>query len=543
MKTTKAIKHLLLVGIVSLTLASCGGGGGGGGGSSSSSGHGSGTQGVSGNAPAELMQGLEFHFSNSENDYDVRIVDSTTCYHDHWGDAQYSYTSTGANSGTMTIHCELDGAGWTETYKLRFTDWTSGVCDWSDSFGDRDTLDFTVANRPARPTYPEDNDSSDNGSYGDSMDYGYAPASLQEGQTLSIVIGTVQGVTLGRAFVMTSPTTATVNSDSGTVEYEVTATDTAEFVYTGNGKTYMYTLHFDSPTSGTARKDGTGEPTAFKLESGHVDSPDDSGDDNYGDEGNPDDDSSDPGSDDTDVVGYAPDTMPIGCIFERIMPNGITATFRIDSATRGVIATSGMSFTYEYTKKNASSATFSVSPASGVTYSHDLVFTSPDSGTCVLHNSAGDYNCQFRIISASSDDDTMDDDVNNSDDNDTPAADLAPDDLNSYEFNYISSIGGTAFSFMNNGYNSNAIVRYGHNSSWCERGDYVYTKTGKTTATLSYSVTETNGIWKSETQGALLLTFNSNGTVTVSGSTIDTTVSNGEKSTISINETYRVVKD
>ena len=100
-----------------------------------------------------------------------------------------------------------------------------------------------------------------------------------------------------------------------------------------------------------------------------------------------------------------------------------------------------------------------------------------------------------------------------------------------------------AFFFVNNEHNRNVIVRYGPNSSWCEIGNYVYTKTGKTTATLSYSVSEMDGGWNSETQGALSLTFNANGTVTVSGSTIDTTIPGGETKTYTINATYRVELD
>ena len=177
MKTTRTIKNLLFAGVISLSLASCGGGGGGGSstGSSSSSGSGSNTQGTVNNAPETLTAGMEFHFTNADNDYKLRITDSSSAYHEDWGDVSYTYSPSGANTGTITVDVNFGEYSWKETFILTFKDWTSGTCEWSDTDGESESLNFSISNREAAPVQPEDN-----GSSGTDSVSGYAPETLEK---------------------------------------------------------------------------------------------------------------------------------------------------------------------------------------------------------------------------------------------------------------------------------------------------------------------------------------------------------------------------
>ncbi len=550
MKITQKIKQLLLGGIVALTLASCGGGGGGGGGEapSGSSNNNNSTdntvQQETFSAPERLSSGMEFTMTAAETGKVSKfIITSPTGFVDESGaSASMEYTRTGDK--TCSISYKYDSSPMvTFGRKFVFTSATGG-----DYYHDDKKIGtFTFVSKSSNDSSSGDNNDNETD---DTPVADYAPETLPVGYVFEEIRANVHD-----KYSISSETRGVVlesggeyQGDSCTYEYKKSGKNAATLkitvCYSEEDDLYgerLYELTFIDSESGTAKVEVQGRVFECQFRMSASGSGDNSSSSDDADSEEP----SEPGSDDTDVVGYAPDSMPVGCIFERIMPNGIITKFRIGSATQGVIPTSDMSFTYEYTKKTASSATFSVTPASGGTYSHDLVFTSSDSGTCVLHNSSGDHDCRFRIVPASSDDVTTDDgdDTDNSDDNDTPAADLAPDDLNAYEFHYVSSSGGMAFFFVNNEHNSNVIVRYAPDSSWCEIGKYVYTKTGNTTATLSYSVSEMNGGWNSETQGALSLTFNENGTVSVSGSTLDTTIPDGEKKPYTINATYRVALD
>lgn len=538
MKTTQNIKQLLLGGIVALTLASCGGGGGGGGGESSSGSNNNNNNSTDNtvqqetySAPERLSSGMEFTMTSAETGKVSKfIITSPSSFVDGNGaSASMEYIRTGDK--TCSISYKYDSSPMVSFgRKFVFTSATGG-----DYYHDDKKMGtFTFVTKSNNDSSSDDNDVNepDVPAVAD-----YAPESLPVGKVLEFSHGT----STVYQYKIASEEAVIVDGTTCSAEYIKNGKNTATLKVSISGMERIWELTFRDEESGKAQYNSQGtvyDEYTFRLTAdGGSESPSDD-DTDAGD-------SSDPGSDDTDVVGFAPDNLPVGCIFERIMPNGITAKFRINSATQGVIPTSDMSFTYVYTKKDKNSATFSVTPASGGTYSHDLVFTSSDSGTCVLHNSVGDHDCRFRIVPASSDDNITDDDddTDNSDDNDTPEVELAPADLHAYEFHYISSSGGMAFFFVNNEHNRNVIVRYAPDSSWCEIGNYVYTKTGKTTATLSYSVSEMNGGWNSETQGALSLTFNANGTVTVSGSTIDTTIPGGQTNTYTINATYRVELD
>lgn len=309
MKSIRTIKYLLLTGVVSLTLASCGGGGGGGDGDShsgnnSSSGSGNSSQDTSNNAPDSLNAGMEFSFNLTVDgqpyNVDLVIISSTQC-----DDGSYTYTPTGANTGKLTVTVNDGEASWIEVYDLTFTDWTSGSFDWTCE-GEKYSGKFTVSGRPAPSTTPENNGSGD----GDSdapIDPGYAPESLQSGQQLAIGdAGNGKNI-----FSITSSTTATLAGKTGAVEYNVTAMDTADFIFSSNGTSYMYTLSFESPTSGVARKDGTGNPVAFTLEESSSSSPDD-GDDSDNSSSDTSDSNQDDSNDTNDgdaVYGWAPESI------------------------------------------------------------------------------------------------------------------------------------------------------------------------------------------------------------------------------------------
>lgn len=537
MKATQIIKQLVLVSAVSIALSSCGGGGGGGGGKSSS---GSSNNNNSADntvqqetfaAPEQLSSGMEFTMTSIETGKISKFVitSPTRFVNENGQSASMEYTRTGDKTCSISYKYD-DSPMVTFERKFVFTSATGG--DYYH--GDKKMGSFTFVANSNNNSSSDDNNNNepDEPAVAD-----YAPESLPVGKVLEFS----HGSSTVYQYKIVSEEAVIVEGATCPAEYSKSGKNTAILKVNISGMERIWELSFRDEESGNAQYNSQGavyDEYTFRLS-------DDSGLEPPSDDTDTDD-SSDPGADDSDVVGFAPDNLPVDCIFECYMPNGIIAGYRIDSATQGVVMhADGMSFTYEYTKKTANSATLNIMAADGVTYSHDLVFTSPYDGTCVLDNSEGDHDCRFRIVPASSDDVTTDDgdDADNSDDNDTPAADLAPDDLNAYEFHYISSSGGMAFFFVNNEHNSNVIVRYGSESSWVEIGNYVYTKTGKTTATLSYSVSEMNGEWNSETQGALSLTFNSDGTVSVSGSTLDTIFPDMETTTYTINETYRVALD
>lgn len=269
MKITQNLKQLLLSGIIVLTLASCGGGGGGGGGggdasagNNATSGSGDSTQGSANNAPDSLNPGMEFSFTTTVDgqtyQFSLTIISSTQC-----DDGSYTYTPTGANTGKLTVTVSDGNDSWIEVYNLTFTDSTSGSFNWS-SEGETARGSFSLSGR-SQQAGESGNSGSNAGNTNTPLDPGYAPVSLQAGQQLSIVAGTSQGITLGRVFNITSPTTATLSGKVGTVEYKVKATNRAEFIFNANGQTFAYTLDFTSSTEGSARKDGTGSPTPFTL--------------------------------------------------------------------------------------------------------------------------------------------------------------------------------------------------------------------------------------------------------------------------------------
>ena len=301
------IKHLMLTGIVSLAFASCGGGGGGGessSGNNSSSDSGNSTQGTVNNAPDSLNAGMKFSFKltvdGQQYALDLNIVSSTLC-----DEGSYTYTPTGANTGELTVTASDGEETWVEVYNLTFTDWTSGSFVWS-SEGEKYSGEFTVSGRPAQSTTPEDNGSG-GGDSAAPIDPGYAPESLQFGQHLSIG-DAGNGMNI---FSITSSTTATLAGKTGTVEYKVTDMDTADFIFSSNGISYMYTLSFESPTSGVARKDGTGNPTAFTLGESSPSSPDD-GDDSDDSASDTSDSNQDDNNDTNDgdaVYGWAPESV------------------------------------------------------------------------------------------------------------------------------------------------------------------------------------------------------------------------------------------
>lgn len=306
MKAIKIIKCLMLTGIVSLTFASCGGGGGGGessSGNNSSSGSGNSTQGTVNNAPDSLNSGMTFSFTLTVDGQpykmDLGILSSTQC-----DDGSYTYTPTGANTGKLTVTASDEGESWVEVYDLTFTDWTSGSFDWS-SEGEKYSGRFTVSGRPAPSTTPEDNGSG-GGDSDTPIDPGYAPESLQSGLQLAMGDGGNDNI-----FSITSSSTATSAGKTGTVEYKVTAMDTADFIFISNGTRYMYTLSFESPTSGIARKNGTGSPVAFTLEESSSSSPD-AGSDSDGSSSDTSDSNQDNNNDTNDgdaVYGWAPESI------------------------------------------------------------------------------------------------------------------------------------------------------------------------------------------------------------------------------------------
>lgn len=306
MRYVHILKQSALIGLIAVSLSACGGGGGGGESSTrnnSSSGSGNSTQGTSNNAPDSLSAGMIFLFNfivdGQQYPVDLTITSSTQC-----DDGSYTYTPTGANTGKLTVTLSDEEDTWDEVYKLTFTDWTSGSFDWT-SEGEKYSGTFTVSGRPAPSTTPEDNGSGG----GDSdapVDPGYAPESLQSGQMLAIGdAGNGKNI-----FSITSSSTATLAGKTGTVDYEVTAMDTADFIFSSNGTSYMYTLSFESPTSGVARKNGTGNPVAFTLEESSSSSPDD-GDD--GDNSSNDTSDSNQNNNDTNegdaVYGWAPESL------------------------------------------------------------------------------------------------------------------------------------------------------------------------------------------------------------------------------------------
>ena len=173
MKTTRTIKNLLFAGVVSLTLASCGGGGGGGGGgaevssgSSSSSGQGN----YAGNAPESLSQGMTFEFSNGVSPHIVslHIDSSSSCRYEtsyKTYNTSYTYRLTSPNTAELVIPVvdEYSGTSSDDVFKLTFTDWTKGNGEWIVADA-ADSVTFTVSGRSPRPSQSE----SDNGSSGDS---------------------------------------------------------------------------------------------------------------------------------------------------------------------------------------------------------------------------------------------------------------------------------------------------------------------------------------------------------------------------------------
>lgn len=414
MKTTQIIKRLLLVGAVSLTLASCGGGGGGGGGETSSG-------------------------SNNNNNSTDNTVQQETYSAPERLSSGMEFTMTSAETGKVS--------------KFIITSPTSFV----DGNGASASMEYT---RTGDKTC--------------SISYKYDSSPM---------------VSFGRKFVFTSAT-------GGDYYHDDKKIGTFTFVTNSNN--------------------------------------DSSSDDNYDNE-----------TDEPTVADYAPVSLSVGKVLE--FSHGSSTVYQYKILSENAVIVEGATCSAEYIKNGKNTATLKVI-VSGFERIWELTFRDEESGNAQYNSQGTVYDeYTFRLTADGgseppSDDDTMDDDdeSDNSDDNDTPEVELAPSDLNEYEFHYTSSSGGMAFFFVNNEHNRNVIVRCASDSSWREIGNYVYTKTGKTTATLSYSVSEMNGGWNSETQGALSLTFNANGTVSVSGSTIDTTIPGGQKNTYTINATYRV---
>lgn len=135
MKTSYLIRNMLLVGSISLTLASCGGGGGGGGGESSSSGS-TNNSGANNDtqetilAPERLTTGMNIEIKYSSGGSDVwNIVSGTSCTCDRQT-CTYTYSRTASKVGELNIEYT---SGTREKIQLTFTGKNSGTyVRWTD---------------------------------------------------------------------------------------------------------------------------------------------------------------------------------------------------------------------------------------------------------------------------------------------------------------------------------------------------------------------------------------------------------------------------
>ena len=278
MKTSCLIRNMLLVGSLSLTLASCGGGGGGGGGESSSSGNDSTTNTPSvqdGYAPNNLSgctmtynyDGKPYTFmfdSSGEVEGTVRLVDSIIRYE---GTYSYSRAADGQNatlvlnttSGTtsagiektQTFDIELSFSSSTKATALvsyTNTDSVNGNAfyDGEDVYSVTATFSGVGVQGSDSSNTPEaDNDASTDSSDSNTGTTDYAPASLTNG-VLRIVNGPNKELLDGQ-------------------EEHISFLSSSKSVWCGEyASTYTYTKKEDVPNSATLTHEFTYMGHKFK---------------------------------------------------------------------------------------------------------------------------------------------------------------------------------------------------------------------------------------------------------------------------------------
>lgn len=190
MKTSCLLRNILLVGSISLTLASCGGGGGGGGESSSSgSNNNSGTNNNTQDetlAPVRLNTGMNIEIKYSSGGSDIwNIVSSSSCTNRRQT-CTYTYHRTASKVGELNI---VYTSGTKEKIQLTFTGKNSGTyVRWTDG-AETARGNFVCSNNNAgsngntgnsSPSDDTDNNQSDSGnSTPDTpIDTSLAPASM-----------------------------------------------------------------------------------------------------------------------------------------------------------------------------------------------------------------------------------------------------------------------------------------------------------------------------------------------------------------------------